>query len=158
MAVRLSVAVTVVAGVATVAAALLFRDQLPISRSVAYILGFSILYGGMGLFLWAGVHLRGAIAGGVTPRLDRLVTRGPFRMVRHPVYVGMVIAMVGASIVTRSAVGLLLAFVVFLPLEIHRARLEEQALEERFGSEWREYAARTGPFIPRIGTGSRKHS
>ncbi|MFQ5670278.1 MAG: methyltransferase family protein [Acidobacteriota bacterium] len=77
----------------------------------------------------------------------------PHRIVRHPVYIAMAIAMIGASIVTRSVVGLLAAVFLFLPAEIHRARLEERALEERFGTTWAEYAARTGFFVPRFARG-----
>jgi protein-S-isoprenylcysteine O-methyltransferase Ste14 len=148
---RMSVVLTGAAGIAAVATALFFKNQIPLSNSVARALGFSILYGGMAVFVWAAVHLRGAIAGGVAPQLDELVVTGPFRFVRHPVYVAMTIAMIGASLVTQSAAGLLVVVVLFFPAEIHRARLEDRALEEKYGSAWREYAARTGFFVPWIG-------
>jgi len=149
----ISVALTGVTGEAGVAAAVFFRDELPLSRSVARILGFCILYGGMALFLWAALHLKGAISGGMSPRLNRLVVGGPFRVVRHPVYVAMAIALIGASIVTRSAFGLLAVALLFLPAEIHRAKREKRALEEKFGNSWKEYAVRTGFFFPRFGRG-----
>jgi protein-S-isoprenylcysteine O-methyltransferase Ste14 len=148
---RVSVVLTGAAGIAAVATALLFKNQIPLSSSVARALGFSTLYGGMAVFVWAAVHLRGAIAGGVAPPLDGLVVRGPFRYVRHPVYVAMTIALIGASLVTRSGAGLLVVVVLFVPVEIHRARLEDRALEEKYGGAWREYAARTGFFVPWIG-------
>jgi len=115
------------------------------------MLGFCILYGGMAFFLWAAFHLKGAISGGVSPRLNRLVVRGPFRVVRHPVYVAMTVAMIGASLVTRSALGLLAVGLLFLPTEIHRAKREERALEEKFGGTWKDYAVCTGFFFPRFG-------
>ncbi len=64
----------------------------------------------------------------------------------------MTIALIGANLVTRSAVGLLTLIILFLPAEIHRARLEERALEDKFGAAWREYAKRTGFFVPGLGT------
>lgn len=151
-----SVALTGIVGVANVMAALVFRGQIALSRRVAYLVGFCILYGGMALFVWAAFYLRGAISGGVGPFLDRVVTEGPFRIVRHPLYVAMTLAMIGASIVTKSAVGLLMAVLLFLPAEIHRARLEERELEEKFGSTWRDYAARTAFFFPRLGRKNRQ--
>lgn len=146
----MSVVLTGLAGVITLAAALIFRDQLPLARSAARIVGFSTLYGGVALVLWAAVHLKSAIGGAVTPRTDELVVAGPFRAVRHPVYLGMTIAMVGASIVTRSVTGLLATVLVFLPAELHRARLEERALNAKFGAIWRTYAAGTGFLFPRV--------
>jgi len=138
------------AGVATLAAALLFRDQVPISKGAARVIGFTVLYLGMALFLWAVFHLKGAIRGLVIPRLHKLVVTGPFRLIRHPTYLSMMIALVGASIVTRSIIGLAVSALLFLPVEIHRARLEEQALAEKFGEKWREYASHTGFFVPRF--------
>lgn len=146
-------ALTGVAGVATLAAVLLFRDQLPISKGAGWVVGFSVLYVGFALFLWAAYHLKGAVGGFIAPRLDNLIVAGPFRFVRHPTYLGMTISMVGASMVTRSIVGLVLSALLFLPVEIYRARLEERALEDTFGDTWREYVSRTGFFLPRFGSG-----
>lgn len=140
-----------VAGIGTLAAVLFFRDQVPVARGSSRILGFSVLCAGMALFLWGAAHLRGGIAGLVAPRLAGLVTTGPFRFVRHPTYLAMSVAMVGASIATRSVVGLVVVGLVFLPAEIHRARLEERALRQRFGERWQEYASEVGFFIPGVG-------
>ena len=68
-----------------------------------------------------------------------------------PVYLVMTMAMIGANVVTRSVAGFLVAVLLFLPAEIHRARLEERVLEEKFGEAWRSYAARAEFFIPRFG-------
>jgi protein-S-isoprenylcysteine O-methyltransferase Ste14 len=62
----------------------------------------------------------------------------------------MFIALIGAAIVSRSIVGLASTSLVFLPVEIHRARLEERALADAFPELWREYASRTGFFLPRL--------
>ncbi len=144
----LPAALTVVAGLVTLAASFLFRDQLLIPKDAARLVGLAVLYVGMALFLWAALHLKEAIGGLVAPRRDRLVVSGPYRYVRHPAYVAMLIAMIGAAVVLRSLVGLLVSFLVFLPAEIHRARLEEQALEHAFPESWRTYASHTGFFLP----------
>ncbi len=145
-----AVLLTAMAGVAALAGALLFRDQLPVSREAARVAGFCLLYGGMALFLWSASHLGRAIGGRVAPVLDHFVVTGPYRFVRHPAYLAMTIALIGAGIVTRSLAGLLLTLVVFAPAEVHRARLEERALADVFGIAWEKYAARTGFFLPRL--------
>lgn len=146
-------AMTLVAGIATLAAVLLARDQIPMARGVARGLGFVVLYLGMALFGWAALHLKEGIGGLVTSNLEKLVVTGPFRFVRHPTYFGTTVAMLGASVVTRSALGLALSLLLFLPVEVHRARLEERALAEKFGEAWHAYASRTGFFLPRLRKG-----
>ena len=142
---------TGVFGIVTMAAVLFQRNQIPIPKHIAQIIGFPVLYFGVSLFCWAGYYLKNAIGGLVTPRLDYLVVMGPFRFIRHPTYLAMTLSMVGASIVTRSLVGLLSSVLVFLPIEIHRAKLEEISLEEKFGENWKEYVSNTGFFFPRFG-------
>ena len=143
------------AGFAALATSLTFRDEIQMPRTVARAIGFALVFVGTALFLWAGYHLESAMRGQITPRLRRLVIGGPFRVIRHPTYAAMVIALFGVSISTRSAVGLAATLLIFLPVEIHRARLEERALNEAFGEGWKAYAARTGFFFPRVRGGAR---
>jgi len=91
------------------------------------------------------------MAGIVEPRLEVLVKDGPYRFVRHPVYLGNGIALVGVTILLRSWLGLLAVFLLFLPTELHRAKLEEQALAKKYGAEWESYAKRTSFFLPAFG-------
>jgi protein-S-isoprenylcysteine O-methyltransferase Ste14 len=141
---------TAVAGITTIGVILLTRGGLPVTRGVALAAGLPVLYLGMALFAWAARHLRAGVVGFVTPRAPTLVVTGPYRYVRHPVYAGTTVAMLGASLAARSLVGLLLTAVLFLPVEIHRARLEDRALHERFGVTWQTYPARTGFFLPHL--------
>lgn len=131
-----------------------FTDlRFGMSDKAAKILGISIVFSGMWLIIWAAVHLKGAFLGEVAPRLEVLVQDGPYRFVRHPVYLGMAIALAGVPAALRSWLGLMGVFVLFLPSEIFRARLEEGALREKFGKEWEHYAANTGFFLPLIARG-----
>ncbi len=106
---------------------------------------------GMALVLWAAAHLRAAFGQRAGPGVAVLVRAGPYRYVRHPIYLGMTVALAGVALAARSWLGLLLVFLLFLPAEIHRARLEEEGLRRRFGAQWREYAAQTGFMLPRLG-------
>lgn len=82
-----------------------------------------------------------------------LVTNGPYRYVRHPLYTLGSLMCVGVTLMTSSGlmgVGVVL-LMCLLPL---RVAAEEAALLERFGAAYREYAARTGRFLPRIWSGN----
>ena len=125
--------------------------RLPISKSVAKPMGFSIVLAGMSLVVWAAIHIKEAFLGEVEPRLEQLVQSGPYRFVRHPVYLGMTIALAGVPISLGSWPGLIGVFLLFLPSEVYRATLEEKALLREFGETWKGYARRTGFILPFIG-------
>ncbi len=78
----------------------------------------------------------------------RLVTSGPFAIVRHPMYVGGIMAELGALLLYRTWAVLLIAWNA--PMLVMRARREEQALSAEFGAQWGEYAARVPKWIPRL--------
>ena len=85
----------------------------------------------------------------VTRANATLVTRGPYRWVRHPFYVTAALLMASASVLAAN--GLMALFSVFvLVLLAVRTPKEEQMLIERFGDSYRDYIARTGRFVPRF--------
>jgi protein-S-isoprenylcysteine O-methyltransferase Ste14 len=87
----------------------------------------------------------------VTRRNHALVMHGPYRWVRHPFY--DVVFLWGFSLFLVTANGLfLLLGVAFALLIVVRTRVEEAKLIERFGAAYRDYAARTGRFVPRLRT------
>jgi protein-S-isoprenylcysteine O-methyltransferase Ste14 len=140
-----------ITGVGVVLISFLSRFHFSMPKGVAKILGLFIVYAGMALVIWAGVYLKEAFLGMVEPKLNVLVQKGPYRYVRHPVYLGMTIALVGVAIALRSLTGLIGVFLFFLPTEIYRAKLEEKALFHKFRDEWKNYAKRTGFILPFIG-------
>jgi protein-S-isoprenylcysteine O-methyltransferase Ste14 len=116
-------------------------------------------------FRWAGVVLS-LLAGGlllwmfrslgknitdtvVTRREHTLVTSGPYRWVRHPMYVALLLAVVGYSLAAANWLVLVLGLVVFTLLAI-RSRQEEANLVARFGDDYRRYRCATGGFFPRL--------
>ena len=85
----------------------------------------------------------------VTRAAHTLVTRGPYRWVRHPFYVATAWAVVANSLVTANWFLALTGAIVF-GLMVLRTSIEEEKLIERFGEDYKEYMKRTGRFLPRL--------
>jgi protein-S-isoprenylcysteine O-methyltransferase Ste14 len=126
------------------------EPRFPLPREIAKPVGLLIFALSMILFTWALAHLRSAFLGNVDPVTNQLVTNGPYRWIRHPTYLATVIALLGLTLALRSPWGIAVTLVLFLPAAIYRARLEEHALERRFGLTWDDYAARTSFLFPKL--------
>jgi protein-S-isoprenylcysteine O-methyltransferase Ste14 len=87
---------------------------------------------------------------GVLPEARGLVTRGPYRLVRHPVYLGEIGACTGLAVAAASPLNAALLAVLVLA-QLVRMGFEEQALEEAFPVDYAEYASRTPRLLPLIG-------
>jgi protein-S-isoprenylcysteine O-methyltransferase Ste14 len=98
------------------------------------------------LWIFASVLALGRCFG-VLPEARGLVTRGPYRLVRHPVYLGEIVALAGLTI-AAPALSHVAIFAVFVFAQSVRMRLEEAALTEAF-PEYAAYAARTSRLLPR---------
>src|SRR6476469_6999906 len=77
-----------------------------------------------------------------------LVQRGPYRIVRHPIYTGMFGMLVVASLAHGHWGGLLIASLVYYFGTVIRVRAEEKLLREQFGAAYEEYARKVPAFIP----------
>ena len=78
-----------------------------------------------------------------------LETRGMYRVVRNPSYLGLLASSLGWALAFRSVVGVLLAASLLLPL-VARMRAEERLLHEHFGAEYDAYRHRTWRLLPMI--------
>lgn len=118
--------------------------------------GFGLWALGIAVGLWAAQAIGGyGAVSGVT--LDhRLVSDGPYRYVRHPIYTAIITITVGTTLVFRSY---LLVGVAALSIGAHLwwAAAEEKLLRspEGLGNTYRTYASRTGRFLPRLRRGRR---
>lgn len=83
----------------------------------------------------------------VTREDHRLVTRGMYRYVRHPIYFGVLCVVTGIALFTTSLLGLVVMWGV-IPFFLRRIRLEEQMLLEEYGSEYEDYRKRTKKLVP----------
>lgn len=80
----------------------------------------------------------------------QLVRNGPYARVRHPIYLGMLLFLLGLTAALGHWFQLLIAVPVFLVGTGIRTRIEEQLLEQRFGEEFRNYRASTPALFPRL--------
>jgi protein-S-isoprenylcysteine O-methyltransferase Ste14 len=78
----------------------------------------------------------------------RLITSGPYALVRHPMYTGVFLAAIGSLLIYFTWTALFLT--CFAPLTMVRALREEKVLAAEFGEEWQEYRERVPMFFPRF--------
>ncbi len=112
-----------------------------------------------GLLLFAsGIALQSAamwtLHGVYTSRLGiqpghRVVTHGPYCLVRHPGYLSNMMSMTGIGLALSSLIGLALAVLV-IPLILWRIAREEEMLVAEFGDEYRAYRRRTRRLVPLV--------
>lgn len=83
-------------------------------------------------------------------RHHKLVTKGPFRFIRHPQYVSQILMDLGAGFATLSFLVTPLA-IIEIPILIMRALLEEKLLNKNFKEEFLNYKSKSGFMLPFIG-------
>ena len=136
------------AGLLAVGLSVASRDTLPIPAGAGRAVGSGLVVVGAALVLWSGA-VRGAVASALGGKAV-LATGGPFRLVRHPAYLGFTTALTGVALTGRSAAGLVATILLFLPLAILRARAEDAALSGAFGPRWLQWAERTPLMLPGV--------
>jgi protein-S-isoprenylcysteine O-methyltransferase Ste14 len=102
---------------------------------------------GIGLMFWAfSVHA----SWNIQPRLEpdhQLCTGGPYRLVRHPIYLAFNLLSVGAAIWVPDLLVLVGAALIIIGGDL-RARSEEIVLAQRFGEQYQSYMSRVSRTIP----------
>jgi protein-S-isoprenylcysteine O-methyltransferase len=104
-----------------------------------------------GLFLrwWAIITLGRFFTVDVTIEKDHeLVERGPFRVVRHPSYTGVLLAFVGFALTLHNWAALLVMLVPIFAAFVRRMNVEEEALSRALGSRYADYMQRTKRLVP----------
>jgi protein-S-isoprenylcysteine O-methyltransferase len=80
----------------------------------------------------------------------RIVQAGPYRLVRHPSYSGLLVCFLGAGLAMYNWLSLVCLFVPIAGAVIYRIRVEERMLEAEFGAEYVEYRVRTKRLVPGV--------
>ena len=141
------------------AALLVFIPNMPVSvlndRFIprgpwSFAIGAALTAGGLLFTVWARRYLGPNWSGTVTIKEGHeLITTGPYAIVRHPIYAGLLVAFAGSAIAMgewRAIVAVALALLSFL----HKLRIEERWMEQQFGSAYRAYCQRVPALLPPI--------
>ena len=130
-------------------AALNFADRA--QPSACLPLGVCAMAAGLWLFWRSHVDLGDNWS--VTLEIDakhKLVTRGVYRLVRHPMYTSFFVSGIGQALLLANWVAGPAALVAVAVLVLVRLPNEEAMMIEAFGDEYRDYMRRTGGIVPRL--------
>jgi protein-S-isoprenylcysteine O-methyltransferase Ste14 len=120
-----------------------------VTRSVTlFWVGTALTAAGLGFSAWARVHLGRNWSATVTVKQDHeLISTGPYAIVRHPIYTGVLLGFIGTALAIGQWRGVLAVVIVFVAFW-RKLRLEERWMSETFGEQYRLYRARTKALIP----------
>ncbi|NEP56044.1 MAG: isoprenylcysteine carboxylmethyltransferase family protein [Symploca sp. SIO2G7] len=88
----------------------------------------------------------------LTKDQQELVSNGPYRWVRHPLYTTGIALFVALSLIAANWFILLFALLALISIRLVVVPREEQELSARFGTEYEQYIQRTGAIFPRLRT------
>ena len=113
-------------------------------------LALVLIVTGLGISVWARRHIGQFWSARVTLKTDhQLIQTGPYARVRHPIYSGIFLAMIGTALFVGEWRALLGTAVFFVGHWL-KARREEALLEQKFGETYKNYRMRTGSLLPRL--------
>jgi protein-S-isoprenylcysteine O-methyltransferase Ste14 len=126
------------------------------NNSTASVLGLIYVLSELGLTLkkrarYAIVHLGRFFTVNVAiSSSHRLIDTGPYRFVRHPSYTGALMAFLGLALCLANWASLVILLVPVFLVFLRRMHVEERALLQAFGDQYRDYMRRTKRLIPAV--------
>lgn len=125
----------------------LYRQLYPQSL-LAFWVGAGITIAGLVFAVWARLHIGRNWSRSVTLKEDHeLITSGPYRLVRHPIYTGILTGIVGSAIALAQVRGVI-GFGMIAILMWMKLRREERFMREHFGERYNAYAQRVAALVP----------
>lgn len=118
-------------------------DPLPL-----YWAGTVLVAAGLGFSIWARRHLGANWSATITLKEGHVLVRtGPYRWVRHPIYTGLLLAILGTAL-SRNDWCPLLGFAIITAAFIRKLSIEERWMLGAFEDEYRQYQANVPALIP----------
>ncbi|HEX4009318.1 MAG TPA: isoprenylcysteine carboxylmethyltransferase family protein [Solirubrobacteraceae bacterium] len=118
-----------------------------VHSTVAQVIGAVVFAAGLALAVWARLYLGRNWGMPMTHKEEpELVTSGPYRFVRHPIYSGILLGMVGTALATN--LWWLIAFLMTGAYFVHSARVEEGIMAKTFPDAYPSYRMQTKMIIP----------
>lgn len=125
-------------------------DRFLPSGALGEWLGVFMTAAGIAVAFWARWHLGTNWSGVVTLKEGHeLIRTGPYRSIRHPIYTGILLALLGTAVTFGEVRALVAVFIVWLSFYA-KARREESFLGKEFGPHFAEHKQHTGMFLPRF--------
>jgi protein-S-isoprenylcysteine O-methyltransferase Ste14 len=111
-------------------------------------LGAALTLAGVAFAIWARIRIAGNWSSDVTLKRDHeLIVDGPYALVRHPIYTGILVALIGTALAVgewRGALAIVLACVAFW----RKLTIEEAVMRREFGEAYARYAERVPALVP----------
>ncbi|WP_186002578.1 isoprenylcysteine carboxylmethyltransferase family protein [Mycobacterium sp. KBS0706] len=112
------------------------------------VIGAVLVAAGLGFAVWARIHLAGNWSGTVTLKQDHeLVRNGPYTLVRHPIYAGLLLAVTGTVVANDRWSGLV-ALALVAAAFLRKIAIEERFMAEAFGPAYADYRRATARLVP----------
>ena len=129
--------------------------ELAIPEAARWI-GLGLVIGGVAFSAWAALTLGRHFDMEVELHAGHEVVRsGPYALVRHPVYSGLAVHLLGACLATGNLLMLAGTLLIAIPALYLRAAIEERLLRSELGAAYDAYAREVGMLVPFLGTASR---
>jgi protein-S-isoprenylcysteine O-methyltransferase Ste14 len=114
----------------------------------AFWLGAAVNIAGLLFAIWAREHLGRNWSRSVTIKQDHeLITSGPYSVVRHPIYTGILTGFLGSAIAISEVRGFVVLALIILVFWA-KLRMEEQWMSSQFGETYAQYVQRSSALVP----------
>ena len=111
-------------------------------------LGAAVTVAGILFAVWARAHLGRNWSRSVTIKQGHeLITTGPYAVVRHPIYAGILIGFLGMAIAISQVRGVIVHAIIFLVFWV-KLRMEEEWMRSQFGETYAAYSRKTAALVP----------
>jgi protein-S-isoprenylcysteine O-methyltransferase Ste14 len=125
--------------------------ELPGDPVAGLAIGAVLVVAGLALRRWAAAALGPAFTRSIVFRRDhRVIDTGPYRIVRHPGYTGVLVSTLGLGLTLWNGLSLLVALAGYAVAHVPRIKAEEAALEAQLGDRYRAYARTRRRLVPGI--------
>lgn len=115
------------------------------------VIGFMALVSGQAMALGARRALTAQSNKNVLFSLqETIVQERSYAYIRHPMYSGLLLALLGSAVMFGSVWGIVFLLIFILPIFWAKALIEERALRNAHPDDYKKYAAQTGMFVPRV--------
>jgi protein-S-isoprenylcysteine O-methyltransferase Ste14 len=141
---------------------LMFGDHMPMkwlrsrvlpANGAVVMAGLTLTAIGIAFAVWARFYIGQNWSSAVSIKVGhQLVRTGPYAWVRHPIYSGLLLAMIGTALALRESRGLLATGLLWVAFWM-KSRMEEGFMLKAFGSAYEDYSRSTGALVPHLALG-----